>query len=191
MKRIIANRLDFRSGIATGRLLDPVRSVPRGFGLSIQQYAGWAPSSQDFARHLDISLDELRSSVLPPNGKWFDQRGGPSYILTVSTVTRLFRPQGRLHRQARHVIGVTGFIGKVWLANTLLDMTEVKRIYSADSKAEINSAEQAAREDAGRIAGVRSSFERYGNRLPDFLREKIESIEGDVTQPGLGLEKRR
>lgn len=30
-------------------------------------------------------------------------------------------------------------------------------------------------------------FERYGDRLPDFLREKIEVVEGDVTQPGLGL----
>src|SRR5437588_4424562 len=30
-------------------------------------------------------------------------------------------------------------------------------------------------------------FERYGSEFPDFLREKVEIIEGDVTQPGLGL----
>src|SRR6202041_2653744 len=30
-------------------------------------------------------------------------------------------------------------------------------------------------------------FERYGNRLSGFLHDKIEVIEGDVTQPGLGL----
>ena len=29
------------------------------------------------------------------------------------------------------LIGVTGFIGKVWLANTLLDLPEVKRIQRA------------------------------------------------------------
>jgi len=27
------------------------------------------------------------------------------------------------------LIGVTGFIGKVWLANTLLDLPQVKKIY--------------------------------------------------------------
>jgi long-chain acyl-CoA synthetase len=30
-------------------------------------------------------------------------------------------------------------------------------------------------------------FEGYGDRLPEFLREKIEVVEGDVTQSGLGL----
>src|SRR5581483_9666472 len=30
-------------------------------------------------------------------------------------------------------------------------------------------------------------FERHGERFAEFLRQKIEVVEGDVTQPGLGL----
>ena len=47
VKRIVANRLEFRDGVATGRLLEPVIR-PRGAFARIQdQSSGWAASAED------------------------------------------------------------------------------------------------------------------------------------------------
>ena len=43
------------------------------------------------------------------------------------------------------LIGVTGFIGKVWLANTLLDLPEVERIYLLIRRQKSNPANAASR----------------------------------------------
>ena len=85
------------------------------------------------------------------------RRRGRSSILTASG-----RLQGFSVRQAfagKHVmlIGVTGFIGKVWLANTLLDLPGCETDLSADPAAEVESGGAALREDGGRIAGFRSA----------------------------------
>jgi len=44
------------------------------------------------------------------------------------------------------LIGVTGFIGKVWLANTLLDLPEIGSSLSTDPAAEVESGAVALRE---------------------------------------------
>ena len=85
------------------------------------------------------------------------------------------------------LIGVTGFIGKVWLANTLLDLPEVKRIYLLIRRQKSNPGERRFEKMLEDSPVFDPLFERHGDGLPDFLREKIEVVEGDVTQPGLGL----
>jgi long-chain acyl-CoA synthetase len=85
------------------------------------------------------------------------------------------------------LIGVTGFIGKVWLANTLSDLPNVKRIYLLIRRQKSNPAERRFEKMLEDSPVFDPLFERYRDRLPDFLREKIEVVEGDVTQPGLGL----
>src|SRR5581483_1399335 len=85
------------------------------------------------------------------------------------------------------LIGVTGFIGKVWLANTLLDLPQVKKIYLLIRRQKSTSPERRLEKLLEESPVFDPLFERHGNRLPEFLRDKIEVIEGDVTQPGLGL----
>ena len=85
------------------------------------------------------------------------------------------------------LIGVTGFIGKVWLANTLLDLPEVNKIYLLIRRQKSNPAERRFEKMVEESPVFDPLFDRHGDRLPDFLRDKIEVIEGDVTQPGLGL----
>src|ERR1035438_2040010 len=85
------------------------------------------------------------------------------------------------------LIGVTGFIGKVWLANTLLDLPDVKRIYLLIRRQKSNPAERRFEKMVEDSPVFDPLFERHGDRLLDFLRDKIEVVEGDVTQPGLGL----
>ena len=85
------------------------------------------------------------------------------------------------------LIGVTGFIGKVWLANTLLDLPEVERIYLLIRRQKSNPAERRFEKMVEDSPVFDPLFERYGADLREFLREKVEVVEGDVTQPGLGL----
>src|SRR6266567_9112222 len=85
------------------------------------------------------------------------------------------------------LIGVTGFIGKVWLANTLLDLPDVKRIYLLIRRQKSNPAERRFEKMVEDSPVFDPLFARHGDRFLDRLREKIEVIEGDVTQQGLGF----
>jgi long-chain acyl-CoA synthetase len=66
-------------------------------------------------------------------------------------------------------------------------LAEVERIYLLIRRQKSNPAERRFEKMVEDSPVFDPLFERYGDRLPDFLREKIEVVEGDVTQPGLGL----
>ena len=89
----------------------------------------------------------------------------------------------------KHVmlIGVTGFIGKVWLANTLLDLPEIGKIYLLIRKQKSNPATKRFEKIMEESPVFDPLFDRHGSSLPAFLSEKVEVIEGDVSQDGLGL----
>ena len=85
------------------------------------------------------------------------------------------------------LIGATGFIGKVWLANLLTDLPEIGRIYLLIRGN--RSATALARFQ--RMIEESPVFEQlaqlHGDKFAAFLREKVEVVDGDVTKPGLGL----
>ena len=186
VKWIVANRLEFRDGVATGRLLDPVIRPRGAFAPFRENMPDGRRAPKTLARHLDISLDELRGAVVPAERKpevpvrpivhfgGQKQEGGFS-------VRRAFA--------GKHImlIGVTGFIGKVWLANTLLDLPDVKRIYLLIRKQKSNPGQRRFEKLIEDSPVFDPLFERHGDALPEFLREKVEVVEGDVTQSGLGL----
>jgi thioester reductase-like protein len=186
VKHIVANRLEFRDGTATGRLLDPVIRPRGAFAPFRENMPDGRRAPKTLARHLDISLEELKAAVTPAERPVADrnkpivhfdgQRQAPGF-----SVRKAFA--------GRHVmlIGVTGFIGKVWLANTLTDLPGVERIYLLIRRQKSNPAERRFEKMVEESPVFDPLFEQYGDRLPDFLREKIEVVEGDVTQPGLGL----
>ena len=102
------------------------------------------------------------------------------------------QPQGFSVRQAfagKHVmlIGVTGFIGKVWLVNTLMELPEIGRIYLLIRRQKSNPAARRFEKLVEESPVFDPLYERYGADLPRFCSEKVEVVEGDVTQPGLGL----
>jgi len=186
VKLIVANRLEFRNGIATGRLLAPVIR-PRGvFALFRENMPDGRRAPKTLARHLDISLEELRAAVIPaerqvavpvrPIVHFEGHRQAPGL-----SVRRAFSGKQVM------LIGVTGFIGKVWLANTLLDLPEVKKVYLLIRRQKSNPADRRFQKMVEESPVFDPLFDRYGARFSDFLSEKIEVVEGDVTQPGLGL----
>jgi len=186
VKRIIANRLEFRDGKATGRLLEPVIR-PRGIFANLREnMPDGRRAPKTLARHLDVSLEDLRAATIPPERQMvvperpivhFDGQKPGSGL----SVRRAF-----VGKQIM-LIGVTGFIGKVWLASTLLDLPELERIYLLIRRQKSSPAERRFEKMIEESPVFDPFFERHGDRLPEFLREKIEVVEGDVTQPGLGM----
>ncbi|MGB0039657.1 MAG: SDR family oxidoreductase, partial [Terriglobales bacterium] len=86
------------------------------------------------------------------------------------------------------LIGVTGFIGKVWLANTLMDLPEIGRLYLLIRRQKSNPGQKRFEKMLEDSPVFDPVFEKYGDRLGALLAEKIEVVEGDVSQPGIGLE---
>ncbi len=186
VKRIVANRLEFRDGMATGRLIEPVIRPRGAFARIREENPDGRRAPKTLARQLDISVEELRAAVIPAERRPFaptrpivnfeGQRQAPGF-----SVRRAFSGKQVM------LIGVTGFIGKVWLANTLLDLPEVKKIYLLIRRQKSNPAERRFEKMVEDSPVFDPLFDRHGDRLLDFLHGKIEVVEGDVTQPGLGL----
>ena len=185
---LVANRLEFRDGMATGRLLEPVIR-PRGLFARI---TGGGPDGhrdpERLARELDLDSAIVASALVPAARQvvvlerpivHFD---GQRQIGTLSV-------RRALDGKRVMLIGVTGFIGKVWLANTLLSLPEIGRIYLLIRRQKSNPAERRFEKTVEESPVFDPLFERYGVGLAEFLREKVEVIEGDVTQAGLGLDE--
>ena len=187
VKRLVANRLEFRDGRATGRLLDPVIR-PRGAFAPIRE-AGpdGRRAPKTLARHLDISPDALRAAVIPAE-RQLPTAERPIVHFDGQRQAVGFSVKRTLTGKHVMLIGVTGFIGKVWLANILLDVPDIGRVYLLIRRQKSNPGEARFEKMVEESPVFDPLFERYGAGLPDFLRDKIEVVEGDVTQPGLGLD---
>ena len=187
MQWIVANRLEFRDGMATGRLLDPVIR-PRG---AFARITGAGPDGQrspeQLVRDLDLStVKELRSAVVPSSRQVLT----PPRPVVHFDGPRQSRPLSvRTAFAGKHVmlIGVTGFIGKVWLMNTLMDLPETGRIYLLIRRQKSNPAQRRFEKLVEDSPVFDPLWARYGAALSRFLAERVEVVEGDVSQPGLGL----
>lgn len=189
VKWMVANRLDFRDGFATGRLLDPVVR-PRGIFARVSSAGpNGMRSAQRIADDLGITTDVLESAVVralrvvPAIERpivHFDGAGlGSSLSLSVRNAFR-----------GKHIllIGVTGFIGKVWLANTLMDLPEIGCIYLLIRRQKSNPAQARFERLLEESPVFDPLYERYGRKLLQFIGDRVQVIEGDVSQPDLGVD---
>jgi alcohol-forming fatty acyl-CoA reductase len=189
VKQLLCNRLDFRDRLATGRLLDPVIR-PRGplARLIGRRSDGRVPQERlarnlGFARH-PVVLD---AAVCPA------ARPSPQNHLRVAH----FRPEqqiaalsvrGSLRGKTILLVGATGFIGKVWLANLLTDVPDLRKIYVlVRGRRSVTALERFQK-----IVDESPVFEPltriHGPNFARFFDEKIEVFDGDVSKPGLGLD---
>jgi thioester reductase-like protein len=186
VKRIVANRLEFRDGMATGRLLEPVIRPRGAFAKFSEEHPDGRRAPKTLARQLEISVESLRAAVIP------SERQSVTVVRPIVHFDGQQQAPGFSVRRAftgKHVmlIGVTGFIGKVWLANTLFDLPGVERIYLLIRRQKSNPAQKRFEKMVEDSPVFDPLFDRHGDRFGDLLREKVEVVEGDVTQPGLGL----
>jgi len=188
VKWIIANRLDFRDEIATGRLLDPVIR-PRGIFARVSSSGGpdGTRSAQRLAHDLGTSPEVLEQAVVsaqritPVIERPIVQFDGEAHQIPLS-VRAAFRGKHIL------LVGVTGFIGKVWLANTLTDLPDAACIYLLIRRQKSNPAQQRFERLISESPVFDPLYARHSQKLLQFIKERVQVIEGDVTLPGLGLD---
>jgi long-chain acyl-CoA synthetase len=87
------------------------------------------------------------------------------------------------------VTGVTGFLGKVWLAMVLERLPEVGRVTVLIRGRKGESAEHRFVQIARRSPAFRSLRKKLGSELETFIESKVEVLEGDVSRPFCGLDE--
>jgi fatty acyl-CoA reductase len=185
---IIANRLDFRDGVATGRLLSPVIR-PRGIFARIRE-AG--PDGQQsparWVRALGLRGPKALESAIVAAVRVEEPRIRPIVYFDETRHEQPFSVREALARKRVLLIGVTGFIGKVWLANTLMDLPEIGKLYLLIRRQKSSPAQKRFEKLLEASPVFDPLFEKYGDQLGALLAEKIEVIEGDVSQPNIGMD---
>ncbi len=187
VNRLIANRMEFRDGIATGRLLDPVIR-PRGV------FARITGTGSDGKREPEQLVSDLGLLGV---------RALKAAVISASRpAVKLDRPIVRFSGERSSgplsirktlagkqvmLVGVTGFIGKVWLANTLMDLPEIGKIYLLIRRQKSNPAQSRFEKLVEESPVFDPLARRHGPDLSRFISEHVEVVEGDVSQPGLGL----
>jgi hypothetical protein len=185
---IICNRLDFREGMATGRLLDPVIR-PRG---PLARFSGNAP---DGTRDPSQLLRDLKFRKQPD---WLDRAIQPVRrrpapvrppVVEHNSHARQATLSVRESLRGKNIlfIGATGFIGKVWLASLLDDLPEIGKVYLLIRPQRSRTALERFERLVEESPVFEPLAEKYGENLADFLCRRVEVIDGDVTEPGLGL----
>src|SRR5579871_2184437 len=188
VRRILCNRLDFRDGIATGRLLDPVIR-PRGI------FANLRPSSPDgriSKQRLIRDLGFTKNPAVLDTAVRTACRNAPSHPLPVphfdsNRGANTLSVREALRGKQILLIGGTGFIGKVWLANLLQDLPEIGKIHLLIRSHKTATAMQRFQRIMEESAVFEPLAAQYGDKFADFLRERIEVLDGDVSKPGLGV----
>ncbi len=184
----IANRLEFRDGVATGRLLEPVIR-PRGpfawlasgsaDGRVSQDRLLWQLDWKKTPKLLEITVQPV-ARPKPPAGR---------AVELFSDTPRIERLNVRETLAGKHLVlvGVTGFIGKVWLVDLLEKIPDIRKITLLIRRSRTTSGRRRFEKIVEESPTFDTLHEMHGAGLAAFLRDKIEVVEGDVSQPGLGL----
>jgi long-chain acyl-CoA synthetase len=183
----VSNRLEFRDGYATGRLLSPVVR-PRG------PLAWIASGSTDGRVPREKLLSRLGWSALGLQAAMRTAGRPPAppgrAVAAIGDVPRIERLAVRETLANRHIllVGVTGFIGKVWLVDLLENVPNISKITLLIRRNRTTSAQRRFERIIEESPAFDTLQARHGRQLGAFLREKVEVVEGDVSQPGLGLD---
>ncbi|MCI0339402.1 MAG: SDR family oxidoreductase [Acidobacteria bacterium] len=187
VQRLVANRLEFRDGLATGRLLSPVVRPRQVLARIIGTNPDGRISAEKLAGKLGFGgLEILNNAIIPAN----------RILPRLSAPTVVFEPHQeisdlsvRRSLAGKHIllIGFTGFIGKVWLGKVLDDLPDVGKIYLLIRRQRSTSAQRRFERIIEESPIFDSLHERHGDGLGQFIAEKIEVVEGDISQRDLAI----
>ena len=186
---LACNRLDFRDGFATGRLRAPVIR-PRG---PLARFTGGAPDGRvplarllknlGFTKHPEKLARAIRpaervTAKIPVRVVTFGSNGD----------WRPLSVREALRGKKILVIGATGFIGKVWLANILADVPDTARIYVLVRRNRSTPAKERFYKTVSNSPVFENLATKFGPRFREMLEQRIEVVEGDLTKPMLGAD---
>jgi alcohol-forming fatty acyl-CoA reductase len=190
IESIVSNRLEFRGEQATGRLLSPIVR-PRGpFAWLATGAADGRVSRQNLLSQLGwtenpAQLEAAEQSTarpIPPHRNSVTLFGDASRSAQLSVRETLAKKNILL-------IGVTGFIGKVWLVDLLENVPDIGRITLLIRRNRTTSAQRRFEKILEESPAFDTLQARHGHKLAAFLKSKTEVVEGDVSQAGLGLDE--
>ncbi len=184
----VSNRLEFRDRYATGRLLSPVVR-PRGplAWIASGSTDGRVPREKLLARlgWKNSDLDTATQTAARPPAP------AGRAVAALGDVPRIERLAVRETLANRHIllVGVTGFIGKVWLVDLLENISSIAKITLLIRRNRTTSAQRRFEKIIEESPAFDTLQARHGRQLGAFLRGKVEVVEGDVSLPGLGLDE--
>jgi thioester reductase-like protein len=190
VESFISNRMEFRDGDATGRLLDPVVR-PRG---PFAWIAGGSSADGRISR--EKLLQRLGWTKSPEKLKAAEQSSVHPTPAISRAVARLGDTPRVDHLSVRQtlagkhilLVGVTGFIGKVWLVDLLQNAPNIGKITLLIRRNRTTSAQRRFEKIVEESPTLDPLQEIHGRKLAAFLKEKVDVVEGDVSQPGLGMD---
>jgi thioester reductase-like protein len=189
VESFISNRMDFRDGHATGRLLDPVVR-PRG---PLAWISGGSTDGRISREKLLRRLGWTKSPEKLQTAEQSSVHPTPTVGRAVALLGETPRVDHMSVRQTlagKHImlIGVTGFIGKVWLVDLLENIPDIGKITLLIRRNRTTSGQRRFEKIIEESPTLDVLQEKYGRKLGAFLKEKVEVVEGDVSQPGLGMD---
>jgi thioester reductase-like protein len=186
--RLVSNRLEFRSGIATGRLLDPVIRPRSPIARAFERNADGRVPAARLLRNLGLTAhpERLEKAILPAQRP----QARNSRALVVFDGKRQTEPLSvRRTLEGKNIllIGVTGFIGKVWLAQLLNEVPQFGKIYLLIRRQRTTTAQRRFEKIFEESPVFDPLQEKLGESFAQYVSERVEVVEGDVSQPGLGI----
>jgi alcohol-forming fatty acyl-CoA reductase len=189
VERLIANRLEFHDGFATGRLLDPVIR-PRGpLAWLASGSAGGRVPRERLVRQLGLTDDPASlDAAIRPAARTVPVANQPAVCFHGAPRTARFSARETLTGKHILLIGVTGFIGKVWLIHLLTEVPGIEKITLLIRRNRTTTAQRRFEKIIEESPAFDPLHKRHGRDLGTFLRERVEVVEGDASRPGLGLD---
>jgi thioester reductase-like protein len=188
VSRLISNRLEFRDGLATGRLLDPVIRPRSPIAWAFQRSADGRVPTRDLLRNLGLASqpERLANAILPAERpKSANHRA--LVVFNGKKQSALLSVRHTLTGKKILLIGVTGFIGKVWLAQLLNEVPQIGKIYLLIRRQRSTTSQRRFEKIFEESPVFDPLQEQLGDRFAEFVSERVEVVEGDVSQPGLGI----
>ncbi|HEY2646646.1 MAG TPA: SDR family oxidoreductase, partial [Candidatus Acidoferrales bacterium] len=188
VSRLVSNRLEFRSGVATGRLLDPVIRPRSPIARAFERNADGRVPFERLLRNLGMTAhpEQLKKAILPA-----ERPKAPNHraLVVFSGKKQSERLSVRENLAGKNIllIGVTGFIGKVWLAQILSEVPNIGKIYLLIRRQRTTSSQRRFEKIFEESPVFDPLQAQHGPRFAEFVSERVEVIEGDVSQPGLGI----
>ncbi len=191
IRHVLTNRLEFRDGLATGRLLEPIippAGIWKRWASALFPKASSPLTAEEMARRLSLATNPHGlSEAIVSSRRRAIQPAHAVVRFDTSLQPRPLSVRGALTGKRVLLIGATGFIGKVWLANALADLPELGKIYLLIRPQKNATAIRRFEKIVEESPVFEAFHEKYGSRLPKFFAARVAVLSGDVSQSGLGL----